>query len=111
MRWAVVSTGSRSTHSIVGRCASVSTAFDTPYPFLLNLRQDDGQVELTVKRVGSPDPETFTVGWVVGCDGAHSVARRRLGVAFDGDESRLTGSGLALLGLVSGTGVGSRRVR
>jgi 2-polyprenyl-6-methoxyphenol hydroxylase-like FAD-dependent oxidoreductase len=88
---------------------------DTPYPFMLNLRQDvtqrildrhldrqgvsihrgaevtdlredDGQVELTVKRVGSPDDETFTAGWVVGCDGAHSVVRRRLGVAFDGDD-------------------------
>ena len=87
---------------------------DTPYPFVLNLRQDvtqrildrhldregvtvergvevtdlrqdDEQVELTVKRAGRPDGETFTAGWVVGCDGAHSVVRRRLGVAFDGE--------------------------
>jgi 2-polyprenyl-6-methoxyphenol hydroxylase-like FAD-dependent oxidoreductase len=87
---------------------------DTPYPFVLNLRQDvtqrildrhlarqgvtvqrgvevtdmrqgDDQVELTVGRAGSLDIEKFTAGWVVGCDGAHSIVRRRLGVAFDGE--------------------------
>ena len=88
---------------------------DTPYPFVLNLRQDvtqrildrhlerqgitvqrgievtdmrqdDERVELTVKRAGSLDTEKFTTGWVVGCDGANSIVRRRLGVAFDGGE-------------------------
>ena len=52
---------------------------------VIDLRQDNEQVELTVKRAGRPDGETFTAGWVVGCDGAHSVVRRRLGVAFDGE--------------------------
>ena len=88
---------------------------DTPYPFLLNLRQDvtqeildrhlerqgvtiqrgvevidvrqdDEQVELTVRRAGSTHPETITAAWVVGCDGAHSIVRRSLGVAFDGGD-------------------------
>ena len=88
---------------------------DTPYPFLLNLRQETTQrildrhleglgvriergaevidlrqdperVELSVARAGRPNPETVTVDWVVGCDGAHSIVRRRLGVSFDGDD-------------------------
>jgi 2-polyprenyl-6-methoxyphenol hydroxylase-like FAD-dependent oxidoreductase len=88
---------------------------DTPYPFVLNLRQDvtqqildrhlerqgvtiqrgvqvtdlrqdDEQVELTVRRAANADAETFTAGRVVGCDGAHSIVRRRLGVAFDGGD-------------------------
>ncbi|HYB26361.1 MAG TPA: FAD-dependent monooxygenase, partial [Solirubrobacteraceae bacterium] len=30
--------------------------------------------------------ETLTAEWVVGCDGAHSIVRRRLGVPFAGDD-------------------------
>ncbi|MBV9334472.1 MAG: FAD-dependent monooxygenase, partial [Solirubrobacterales bacterium] len=88
---------------------------DTPYPFLLNLpqaltqrildrhleslgisvergaevtdvRQDAEHVELSVARVGGEGPQTVTVDWAVGCDGAHSIVRRRLGVSFDGDD-------------------------
>jgi len=88
---------------------------DTPYPFLLNLRQDvtqrildrhlerlgvtvqrgvqvtdlrhdDEHVELSVTRADNALPETVTADWVVGCDGAHSIVRRRLGVSFDGED-------------------------
>jgi 2-polyprenyl-6-methoxyphenol hydroxylase-like FAD-dependent oxidoreductase len=88
---------------------------DTPYPFVLNLRQDvtqkildrhlerqgvtvqrgvevtdlrqdNEQVELTVRRASGTDTETCTAGWVVGCDGAHSIVRRSLGFAFAGGD-------------------------
>jgi 2-polyprenyl-6-methoxyphenol hydroxylase-like FAD-dependent oxidoreductase len=90
-------------------------SLDTPYPFVLNLpqavtqrildrhlerlgvtvergaavtelRQDGESVQLSVTRGGNPWPELVTADWVVGCDGAHSIVRRQLGVPFDGED-------------------------
>jgi 2-polyprenyl-6-methoxyphenol hydroxylase-like FAD-dependent oxidoreductase len=88
---------------------------DSPYPFVLMLGQDQTQrilderleqlgvtiergvevlkleqhgdgVELETRRVGEHSARPFSTLWVVGCDGAHSVVRRHLGVPFDGDD-------------------------
>jgi 2-polyprenyl-6-methoxyphenol hydroxylase-like FAD-dependent oxidoreductase len=88
---------------------------DSPYPFLLTLGQDQTQrilderleslgVEiersvtalglhqdrdvavLQVQRTGERHESTVTAGWVVGCDGAHSIVRCSLGVPFAGDD-------------------------
>jgi 2-polyprenyl-6-methoxyphenol hydroxylase-like FAD-dependent oxidoreductase len=88
---------------------------DSPYPFVLMLGQDqtqrilderleqlgvtiergvevqkleqhDDRVELATRRIGEQSLRPFHVRWVVGCDGAHSVVRRHLGVPFDGDD-------------------------
>jgi 2-polyprenyl-6-methoxyphenol hydroxylase-like FAD-dependent oxidoreductase len=88
---------------------------DSPYPFVLMLGQDQTQrildqqlerlgvaiergievldleqsgdgVELTARSAGESDEQTLTADWVVGCDGAHSIVRRRLGVPFTGDD-------------------------
>jgi 2-polyprenyl-6-methoxyphenol hydroxylase-like FAD-dependent oxidoreductase len=51
---------------------------------LKGLTQDEGGVVATVSY---PDGRLATerFGWVVGCDGAHSVVRHGLGLSFDGD--------------------------
>jgi 2-polyprenyl-6-methoxyphenol hydroxylase-like FAD-dependent oxidoreductase len=88
---------------------------DSPYPFLLMLGQDQTQrildqrlqrlgvtiergvnvvaldhdadgAQLTITRTGEPREQTLLADWVVGCDGAHSIVRRQLGVPFDGDD-------------------------
>ncbi len=88
---------------------------DSPYPFVLTLRQDETQrildqhledlgvaiergtrvvdviedgasVEMRVTRSGDEREETLMADWVVGCDGAHSIVRRHLGVPFDGED-------------------------
>ena len=88
---------------------------DSPYPFMLTLGQDQTQrildqrleqlgvtiergveilnldqhaygVELATRRVGEQLDQTLQAAWVVGCDGAHSVVRRHLEAAFDGDD-------------------------
>ncbi len=88
---------------------------DSPYPFMLTLRQDETQrildqrleglgvaihrgvnvvdlshdedgVEIRVTCPGEQRERTLLADWVVGCDGAHSIVRRRLGVPFDGDD-------------------------
>ena len=88
---------------------------DSPYPFLLTLPQDETQrildqrletlgvtidravnvvdlshdtdrVELRVQRPGERRERTVLADWVVGCDGARSLVRRRLGVSFDGED-------------------------
>jgi 2-polyprenyl-6-methoxyphenol hydroxylase-like FAD-dependent oxidoreductase len=53
---------------------------------VVDIDQDAGGVELRVRRAGERRERTLVAGWVVGCDGAHSIVRRRLGVAFDGDD-------------------------
>ena len=96
---------------IEGRFVSL----ETPYPFLLTLSQehtqrilnrrleslgvtiergvdvtdlheDTDRVELRMHHRGDPREGTLAAGWVVGCDGAHSIVRKRLGLAFDGED-------------------------
>ena len=88
---------------------------DSPYPFLLTLSQevtqrildtqlerlgvsiergvevidlepDAGGVGLQLRDAGQDREHPLRAGWVVGCDGAHSLVRRRLGVPFDGKD-------------------------
>lgn len=86
---------------------------DSPYPFLLTISQEmtqsilDRHLEQLGVRVGrgtsvldldqhadgaelriidGRGERTLRADWVVGCDGAHSLVRRRLGVAFDGED-------------------------
>jgi 2-polyprenyl-6-methoxyphenol hydroxylase-like FAD-dependent oxidoreductase len=88
---------------------------DSPYPFVLMLGQDQTQrildrrlerlgvniergvevlklephndgVELAARRIGEQSGRALQARWVVGCDGAHSIVRRHLGVPFDGDD-------------------------
>ncbi len=90
-------------------------ALDSPYPFVLMLGQDQTQrildqrleqlgvaiergvkvvelqhdadtVELRLTGGGAQRERTLLADWVVGCDGAHSVVRRHLGVPFDGED-------------------------
>jgi 2-polyprenyl-6-methoxyphenol hydroxylase-like FAD-dependent oxidoreductase len=90
-------------------------ALDSPYPFVLMLGQDktqrildqrleqlgvtieravevlklephDDGVELETRRIGERSCRLLNARWIVGCDGAHSVVRRHLGVPFDGDD-------------------------
>jgi len=98
----------RSTHVDFG-------GLDSPYPFVLMLGQDQTQeildrkpeelgvsiergvevvkvdqgiagVQLAIRHPGDDDCQTPSAGWAVGCDGAHSIVRRYLGVPFDGDD-------------------------
>jgi 2-polyprenyl-6-methoxyphenol hydroxylase-like FAD-dependent oxidoreductase len=84
----------------------------TPYPFLLLVSQSEmerslrarlqelgGEVERGAELVGLADDgrvearlahdgcgqETVRARWLVGCDGAHSAARKLTGLRFDGD--------------------------
>ena len=88
---------------------------DSPYPFLLTLGQDQTQrilderleslgvqiernvtvlglrqerdaAMVRVQLRGERHERTITAGWVAGCDGAHSIVRRSLGVPFAGDD-------------------------
>jgi 2-polyprenyl-6-methoxyphenol hydroxylase-like FAD-dependent oxidoreductase len=88
---------------------------DTPFPFLLTLsqertqrilderleglgvridrgvevvdmRHDAGGAELLITRQGGESEQTLHADWVVGCDGVHSIVRRRLGFSFDGED-------------------------
>ncbi len=51
---------------------------------VLDLAQDADGVELRI--VDGSGQRTLRADWVVGCDGANSLVRRRLGVAFDGED-------------------------
>ena len=53
---------------------------------VLKLDQNGDAVDLTTQSTGQSRQETLTAEWVVGCDGAHSIVRRRLGVPFAGDD-------------------------
>ena len=88
---------------------------DTPYPFLLTLsqehtqrilderleslgvsvergvdvvdvRQDAGGAEVLITDPDGERERVLHAGWVVGCDGVQSIVRRRLGLAFDGED-------------------------
>lgn len=51
---------------------------------LLDFDQDGGAISARLRGAnGAESAECFD--WLVGCDGAHSVVRHRLGLAFDGD--------------------------
>ncbi|QAY61724.1 3-(3-hydroxyphenyl)propionate hydroxylase [Microbacterium protaetiae] len=57
-----------------------SVEFGTP---LVALAQEEGAVTATLEtRDGD---ETVVAGWVVGCDGGHSVVRKQSGIAFEGE--------------------------
>lgn len=86
---------------------------DTPYPFALFLPQSETERLLTAHlealgvrveretelvaftdgpqgvaatlRHGDGREEAFRTGWLVGCDGAHSTVRHRLGLEFEGE--------------------------
>lgn len=103
-------------HSRARRGASVSFgSLESPYPFLLTLGQDETQrildhhlqrlgvtiergvtvdsvhqgtdaVELKLSGGGRSDGRCCHADWVVGCDGAHSIVRRCLGMAFEGSD-------------------------
>ncbi|MBZ9936611.1 FAD-dependent monooxygenase [Mesorhizobium sp. BR1-1-16] len=47
------------------------------------LRQDESGVEVELETPEGPEQAVFR--FVVGCDGAHSVVRKALGIAFDGE--------------------------
>jgi 2-polyprenyl-6-methoxyphenol hydroxylase-like FAD-dependent oxidoreductase len=53
---------------------------------VLNLEPHDDGVELEARLIGEQSGRPLHARWVVGCDGAHSVVRRHLGVPFDGDD-------------------------
>ncbi|WP_280272605.1 FAD-dependent monooxygenase [Nocardia wallacei] len=53
---------------------------------LVDLVDRGDSVEVTLERDGSA--EQVSVSWVVGCDGAHSVVRERMGIPFEGSTYR-----------------------
>ena len=53
---------------------------------VLNLDQNGDAVDLTTQNTDESHERILTANWVVGCDGAHSIVRRRLGVPFAGDD-------------------------
>ncbi|MFF4248766.1 FAD-dependent monooxygenase [Streptomyces sp. NPDC001822] len=50
---------------------------------LLSFEQDSGEVR-AVLATPSGGTEELTAGYLLGCDGAHSVVRKHLGLSFDG---------------------------
>jgi 2-polyprenyl-6-methoxyphenol hydroxylase-like FAD-dependent oxidoreductase len=53
---------------------------------VLDLEQSGDGVDLTTQSTDQSRQEALTAEWVVGCDGAHSIVRRRLGVPFAGND-------------------------
>ncbi|MBV9416848.1 MAG: FAD-dependent monooxygenase [Solirubrobacterales bacterium] len=53
---------------------------------VLDLHEADDGVALHLRRAGDQREQILRAAWVVGCDGAHSMVRRRLGLPFDGDD-------------------------
>jgi 2-polyprenyl-6-methoxyphenol hydroxylase-like FAD-dependent oxidoreductase len=51
---------------------------------LTGFAQSEECVSCTLRRPDGSD-ETFEAGWLIGCDGAHSLVRQTLGMAFAGD--------------------------
>jgi len=52
---------------------------------LVDLAQDADGVRATLRQVGRSTGEPVTVPWLVGCDGGHSVVRKRLELPLIGD--------------------------
>src|SRR5262245_54172364 len=50
---------------------------------LVGLKQTDEQVEIQLDQAGGRS-EAAAFRYVIGCDGAHSVVRRALGISFEG---------------------------
>lgn len=50
---------------------------------LVGVEPSDDAVSAVVARGG--DTEAITARWLVGCDGGHSIVRKRAGIAFEGD--------------------------
>ncbi|MGH2887849.1 MAG: FAD-dependent monooxygenase, partial [Solirubrobacteraceae bacterium] len=103
-------------HTTVRRGLSLRFGgLDSPYPFLLTLSQevtqrildeqlerlgvaiergadvvdlepDAGGVAVHVRGFGEDRERVVRAGWMVGCDGVHSLVRRGLGVPFDGHD-------------------------
>ena len=62
--------------------------------------QSEQGVSVVVRRGGAA--ETILAGWLVGCDGGHSVVRKQAGIAFEGetrDEVRMIVADLEVDGL------------
>ena len=53
---------------------------------VIDLREDGEGVELRTIRFGEERDGAVRADWVVGCDGAHSLVRRSLGLSFDGED-------------------------
>ncbi len=53
---------------------------------VVGLRQDSDGVELKISLARERRERTLLADWAIGCDGAHSIVRRRLGVPFDGND-------------------------
>lgn len=53
---------------------------------VLGVNQDDGGASLVIDGAPGGGERTLRADWVVGCDGARSLVRRCLGVAFDGED-------------------------
>lgn len=51
---------------------------------LVDFTQDDTGITATLRHAAGSE-ETTRFGWMVACDGAHSVVRHRLGLTFDGE--------------------------
>jgi 2-polyprenyl-6-methoxyphenol hydroxylase-like FAD-dependent oxidoreductase len=103
-------------HRRAGRPVRIHfSGIDSPYPFMLTLSQAETQrvleerladigvsvqrgvrvldvheegdgVELLTIGLGEERERTVVADWVVGCDGAHSLVRRSLGLPFDGED-------------------------
>src|SRR5581483_2504003 len=52
----------------------------------LAIDQHSDGVKLATREIGEQTERACQAEWVVGCDGAHSVVRRHLGVPFGGDD-------------------------
>jgi 2-polyprenyl-6-methoxyphenol hydroxylase-like FAD-dependent oxidoreductase len=66
---------------------------------LLSLTQQDEAVEVVLRHADGQEEVTRT-GWLIGCDGAHSIVRHLVGVPFVGKtfpQSFVAGNGMFLL--------------
>jgi len=50
---------------------------------LVGFEQSDQGVSVAISKGG--ESETLTARWLIGCDGGHSIVRRRAGIAFEGE--------------------------